>query len=72
MVNLINESSRMIVLGVLALGLVGGLFLLLNPTEGDKDKMTTTATTGPVAETTIPPLDAAAPTEVETATFALG
>jgi hypothetical protein len=72
MANLINESSRMVVIGVLALGLVGGLFLLLNPTEGDENRMTTTVTTDPVAETTIPPIDATAPTEVETATFALG
>jgi hypothetical protein len=56
-----------IVLIIVAIGLVGGGYINLTKEKSEMDLETTS-----VLETTIPPIDAAAPAETETATFALG
>jgi uncharacterized membrane protein YidH (DUF202 family) len=56
-----------IVLIIVAIGLVGGGYINLTKEKSKMDLETTS-----VLETTIPPIDAAAPVETETATFALG
>ena len=59
-----------IVLIIVVLGLVGGGYINLSNLTKEKSEMDLETTS--VLETTIPPIDAAAPAETETATFALG
>jgi len=60
---------RMVVVGACFVGLVLGAIFL----GSTKERKTMTLTkTNPVPNATIPPIDASAPTETETATFALG
>lgn len=71
MADLIKATTpilRIVVLGACFVGLVWGAILL----GSTKERKTTTSTTSPVPNVTIPPIDTSAPAETETATFALG
>jgi hypothetical protein len=60
-----------IVLIIVAIGLVGGGYINLTKEKSEMD-LETTSVLETTIETTIPPIDASAPVETETATFALG
>lgn len=71
MTNLIKPTISILLLAVAAASLAGLVTALLLDAKKEKEpmKQTTRTTTIPAA---IPPIDTAAPTRTETATFAMG
>jgi len=71
MIKAMTSTHKMIVIGIAVVGLISaGLGILSSSTR--KDERTVVTTLNPLPRATLPPIDVIAPTQTETATFALG
>lgn len=75
MANLINASAlnlKVVIVGISLVGLVLGAASLSSKINSVEEKSAMDVTTNTAPGAAIPPIDASAPAQTETATFALG
>jgi hypothetical protein len=75
MANLVNASTptlKVVIVGISLVGLILGAVFLSSRISSVEERSAMDVTTNTAPETAIPPIDASAPAQTETATFALG